>query len=38
MREPIFLIPFFECKIIHVKAKRKLTLLITSCSDFVSAT
>ena len=36
MQEPLIFCPLY-CKIIHLKAKRKFTLLVASNSDFVSA-
>ena len=36
MQEPLIFCPL-NCKIIHLKAKRKFTLLVASNSDFVSA-
>ena len=36
MQEPLIFCPL-HCKIIHLKAKRKFTLLVASNSDFVSA-
>ena len=36
MQEPLIIGPLY-CKIMHLKAKRKFTLLVASNSDFVSA-
>ena len=36
MQEPLIFCPLY-CKIMHLKAKRKFTLLVASNSDFVSA-
>ena len=36
MQEPLIFGPLY-CKIMHLKAKRKFTLLVVSNSDFVSA-
>ena len=36
MQEPLFFCPLY-CKVVHLKTKRKFTLLVASDSDFVSA-